>query len=190
MRIIGGKHKRRLFDVPKSFNARPTTDFAKENLFNVLAHYLDWEEVVALDLFAGTGSISAEMLSRGCARIVAVEQRREHATFIRSVIEKLGEGDRAKVLQTDVLRYLRMPGVAEFDFIFADPPYKLDQLADLPELILSSGRLRPGGLLVLEHPGNYSFEEHPLFVEHRSYGSVNFSFFAKGSPQETTRRSI
>jgi len=86
MRIIGGKYKRRRFDVPKSFNARPTTDFGKENLFNVLQHYIDLEDSSALDLFSGTGSIAVELLSRGCQRVLALEQRREHALFIRSVL--------------------------------------------------------------------------------------------------------
>ena len=89
MRIIGGKYKRRRFDVPKSFNARPTTDFAKENLFNVLQHYIDLEDCSALDLFSGTGSIAVELLSRGCRRVLALEQRREHALFIRSVAREL-----------------------------------------------------------------------------------------------------
>ena len=106
MRIIGGKYKRRRFDVPKSFNARPTTDFAKENLFNVLQQYLDLEGLTALDLFSGTGSIALELLSRGCSRVVALEQRREHALFIRSVVRELGEERSLQVLQADVFRYL------------------------------------------------------------------------------------
>lgn len=181
MRIVGGKHRRRRFDVPSSFNARPTTDFAKENLFNVLSHYIDWEGMVALDLFSGTGSISAELLSRGCSRVVSVEQRREHALFIRSVMSKLGEETNSKVLQADVLKYLQAGGaVPEFDFVFADPPYKLEELGQLPDMILSSGKLHPGAMIVLEHPDSYSFESHPCFLEHRSYGSVNFSLFEEG----------
>lgn len=178
MRIIGGKYKRRRFDVPRSFNARPTTDFAKENLFNVLSHRIDWESTTALDLFAGTGSISIELLSRGCLRVVSVEQRREHAMFIRSVVAELGEESAVRVLQTDVFRYLGTGGEgAEFDFVFADPPYKLEKLAMLPDLILGSGRLRDGALLVLEHPSSYNFSDHLYFSDHRAYGSVNFSFF-------------
>ncbi len=178
MRIIGGKYKRRRFDVPRSFNARPTTDFAKENLFNVLSHLIDWEGIVALDLFAGTGSISIELLSRGCERVVAVEQRREHANFIRSVASELGEEATLRVLQTDVFHYLG-PGeeAPEFDFVFADPPYKIDRIAQLPDLIIASGRLRAGAVVVLEHPSSYSFAEHPYFSQHREYGSVNFSIF-------------
>lgn len=179
MRIIGGRYRRRRFDVPKSFNARPTTDFAKENLFNVLQHLIDLDEAYALDLFAGTGSISVELVSRGCIEVVAVEQRREHADFIRSVARELGEQECLRVLQTDVFRYLRREGaVAEFDFIFADPPYKLAEIANLPDMIFASGRLKPNGLVIVEHPKSFDFSEHCYFVQHREYGSVNFSFFA------------
>lgn len=178
MRIVGGIYKRRRFDVPSSFNARPTTDFAKENLFNVLMHYLDLEGESCLDLFAGTGSISAEMISRGAEEVVSIELRREHAQFIKSVITELKEAERWSVLQTDVFRFLTGKILHEpFGFVFADPPYKLKRIAELPELILSSGILRGGGLLVLEHPRDYSFSEHPRLVDHRAYGSVNFSFF-------------
>lgn len=185
MRIIGGKYKRRRFDVPRSFNARPTTDFAKENLFNVLTHHIDLDGAVALDLFAGTGSISAELLSRGCHRVVAVEQRREHANFVRSVVAQLGAQDQARVLQTDVFRFLKADGLSEFDFVFADPPYQLQEIGTLPDLILRSGRLREGALVVVEHPGTYDFSDHAHFLMHREYGSVNFSFFRLGSAESS-----
>lgn len=186
MRIIGGKHKRRRFDVPKSFTARPTTDFAKENLFNVLQYYIDFDEATALDLFSGTGSISVELISRGCSRVIALEQRREHALFIRSVARKLKEEARLQVLQSDVFRYLQASkgSRGQFDFIFADPPYKLKEIATLPQLILSSGLLKEEGILVVEHPGTYDFSELPHFAEHREYGSVNFSIFSLTSSQE------
>lgn len=179
MRIIGGKYKRRRFDVPKSFNARPTTDFAKENLFNVLQHYIDLEGATALDLFSGTGSIAVELLSRGASRVVALEQRREHASFIRSVARELGEEAHLQVLQADVFRFLR-GGKHQpiYDFVFADPPYRLREIAQLPELILSAGLLREGGVLVVEHPQQYDFSALPHFAERRVYGSVNFSLFA------------
>ena len=181
MRIIGGKYKRRRFDVPKSFNARPTTDFAKENLFNVLQHYIDFEGITALDLFSGTGSISIELLSRGASRVVALEQRREHATFIHSVAKELEEENQLQVLQADVFRFLRgAKPLPVYDFIFADPPYKLREIAVLPELILGSGLLKPDGLLVVEHPQQYDFSSLPHFAERRVYGSVNFSLFFLG----------
>lgn len=186
MRIIGGKHKRRRFDVPKSFNARPTTDFAKENLFNVLQYYIDFDEATALDLFSGTGSISVELISRGCRRVIALEQRREHTLFIRSVARELKEEARLQVLQSDVFRYLQASkgNRGQFNFIFADPPYKLKEIATLPQLILSSGLLKEEGVLVVEHPGTYDFSELPHFAEHREYGSVNFSIFSLTSSQE------
>ena len=186
MRIIGGKHKRRRFDVPKSFNARPTTDFAKENLFNVLQYYIDFDEATALDLFSGTGSISVELISRGCSRVIALEQRREHTLFIRSVARELKEEARLQVLQSDVCRYLQASkgSRGQFDFIFADPPYKLKEIATLPQLILSSGLLKEEGVLVVEHPVTYDFSELPHFAEHREYGSVNFSIFSLTSSQE------
>ena len=177
MRIIGGKHKRRRFDVPSSFNARPTTDFAKENLFNVLMQYIDFEDCRCLDLFAGTGGISAEMISRGAQSVLSVEQRREHAQFIQSVIKTLHEEEIWHIQQGDVFRLLKAGGQGLYDFIFADPPYKLSEIADLPELILSSGHLALEGLLVLEHPKQYDFSTHPRLIDHRKYGSVNFSFF-------------
>ena len=179
MRIIGGKYKRRRFDVPKSFNARPTTDFAKENLFNVLQHYIDLEGTTALDLFSGTGSIAVELLSRGVSRVVALELRREHASFIRSVARELGEETHLQVLQADVFRFLRGGKTQPiYDFIFADPPYKLSEIAQLPELIFGANLLREGGLLVVEHPQQYDFSSHPHFIERRVYGSVNFSLFS------------
>ena len=175
MRIITGKYKGRRFDVPHTFKARPTTDFAKENLFNVLGGYIDFDEADALDLFSGTGSITLELLSRGCRSVTAVEMDREHCTFIRSCLNKLG-ADNACLLRTDVFRYLRQCK-QQFDFIFADPPYQLPRLETLPEQVLSRNLLKPGGLFVLEHGQGNDFSDHPLFKDHRSYGSVNFSFF-------------
>jgi len=179
MRIITGKYKGRHFEVPRTFKARPTTDFAKENLFNVLRSYLDFEETRALDLFGGTGSITLELLSRGCPSVVTVELDRKHFAFIASTLRTLG--DRAATpLCTDALRFIARCRQS-FDFIFADPPYALPELGELPRRILSKPLLRDGGLLVLEHGKNHDFHDHPCFVEHRAYGSVNFSFFRKGA---------
>lgn len=176
MRVITGKYKGRHFEVPRSFKARPTTDFAKENLFNVLRGYLDFEEgVMALDLFAGTGSITLELLSRGCSRVVSVEKDAQHYAFIRSVIAKLGD-DAADPIRGDVFRYLEKCG-EQFDFVFADPPYALKELETLPDLVFTKEILKPQGLFVLEHGKTQDFSSHPYFLEHRSYGSVNFSFF-------------
>ncbi len=176
MRVITGKYKGRHFDVPRTFKARPTTDFAKENLFNVLKGYIDFdEEPTALDLFSGTGSITLELLSRGCSRVVSVEADSLHYSFICSFIEKLQDLN-AFPVRADVFRFLSRCH-EQFDFIFADPPYALPQLEQLPDIILSHQLLREDGLFVLEHGKTQDFTQHPRFVDHRAYGSVNFSFF-------------
>lgn len=176
MRVVAGKYKGRHFDVPRTFKARPTTDFAKENLFNVLQHYLDFdEEPSALDLFAGTGSITLELLSRGCGRVVSVEKDPLHYAFIRRFLDQLQDLSAVPV-KGDVFRFLERCN-EKFDFIFADPPYQLTQLGELPDLVMRKDILKKEGLFVLEHGKEHNFEEHPSFVEHRAYGSVNFSFF-------------
>ena len=178
MRVVAGKYKGRHFDVPRSFKARPTTDFAKENLFNVLRSYIDFEEEApqALDLFAGTGSITLELLSRGCAHVTAVELDAQHISFIRQFLRQLQAEDDVTLLRADVLRFLKKaPGT--YDFIFADPPYALKELPTIPGLIFEKGLLKPDGVFVFEHGKDHDFSGDPHFVEHRSYGSVNFSIF-------------
>lgn len=175
MRIITGRYKGRRFDIPRTFKARPTTDFAKENIFNVLQGYIDFDGKTALDLFAGTGSISLELASRGCQQVVSVEADRDHAAFIRQCFAKLG-ADNQLLIRGDVFKFLKTCRQS-FDFIFADPPYALRELPQIPNLILESTLLRPDGLLVFEHGKDHDFSQHSRFVEHRQYGSVNFSIF-------------
>ena len=175
MRIITGIYKGRHFDIPRLFKARPTTDFAKENIFNVLNGYIDLDGAMALDLFAGTGSISLEMLSRGCSQVVSVEADRDHANFIRQCMTKLGT-DANVLIRGDVFRFIKNCK-EPYDFIFADPPYALKELALLPTQILDKQLLAPDGIFVLEHGKDHDFATHPRFIEHRSYGSVNFSIF-------------
>ena len=175
MRIITGIYKGRHFDIPRTFKARPTTDFAKENIFNVVRGYIDFEGTVALDLFAGTGSITLELLSRGCASVISVEADREHADFIRHCTEKLNI-DRNILIRGDVFRFLKTCR-QKFDFIFSDPPYALNKLDDIPALIFNYGLLKEGGVFILEHGKQKDFTNVPRFVEHRAYGSVNFSIF-------------
>ena len=163
MRVISGIYKSRRFDVPHSFKARPTTDFAKENLFNVLSNYIDFEENIrALDLFAGTGSISIELVSRGCDQVISVEKDRDHFIFICKVIQEL-KTDKCLPVRGDVFKYIKS-GREKFDFIFAD-------------LIFENNLLKEDGLFVLEHGKKDNFEGHPHFVERRVYGSVNFTIF-------------
>lgn len=177
MRVISGKYKRRTFEVPRTFKARPTTDFAKENLFNVLTNLVDFDECDSvLDLFAGTGSISLEFVSRGCAKVISVEREPSHHSFIYKVKEQLGEKGWIP-LRADVFRYIEKCH-DKFDLIFADPPYALTRLAELPDLILGKGMLCDDGMLILEHGKDHSFAEHPHFIQERVYGSVHFSFFS------------
>ncbi|WP_027454921.1 RsmD family RNA methyltransferase [Xylanibacter brevis] len=175
MRIITGKYKGRHFEIPRTFKARPTTDFAKENIFNVLIQYVDFDEAVALDLFSGTGSITLELISRGCSQVVSVEMDRDHHRFITDCLKKL-DTDVCIPLRGDVFRFLKSCH-QQFDFIFADPPYALKELASIPDLVFEKDILKPDGIFVLEHGKDNDFSSHPNFVEHRSYGSVNFSLF-------------
>lgn len=173
MRIVTGLYKGRHFDVPRTFKARPTTDFAKENIFNVMMGYIDFEGTAALDLFAGTGSISLELLSRGCSEVVSVEMDRDHARFIGQCIDKIGAQGHT-LIKGDAFRFLKSCK-KQFDFIFADPPYALTNIDTIPDLALPL--LKEGGILVLEHGKQNDFSQHPRFIEHRCYGSVNFSLF-------------
>ncbi len=177
MRIISGKYKGRHFDVPRNFKARPTTDFAKENLFNILTNIIDFEETDALDLFSGTGSISLELLSRGCKQVTSVEIDPLHFAHLKKCTQILGDSC-WHIVRDDVLRYIRRCR-SSYSLIFADPPYALKELKDIPGIILSGNMLSKDGILVFEHGKDYSFETHPNFFRHIAYGSVNFSFFRK-----------
>ena len=176
MRIITGKYKGRHFEIPRTFKARPTTDFAKENIFNVLMGYIDFDGTRALDLFAGTGSITLELLSRGCSQVVSVELDRDHHRFIQQCIAKLQEENNVQCLRADAFRFIK-GNHQQFDFIFADPPYALKELPQIPDLIFAHNLLAPDGIFVFEHGKDNDFSGHPHFVEHRSYGSVNFTLF-------------
>ena len=178
MRIITGRYKGRHFDIPRSFKARPTTDFAKENIFNVLIQYVDFDGATALDLFSGTGSITLELLSRGCQQVVSIELDRDHHRFICDCLKKLEVkgGNAVLPLRGDVFRFVKTCK-QQFDFIFADPPYALKELSTLPDLIFERQLLKDDGIFVLEHGKDHDFSQHPHFVEHRQYGSVNFSLF-------------
>lgn len=175
MRIIRGKYGRRRFDVPNNITARPTTDFARENLFNVLENMLDFEGLTALDLFAGTGAISFELLSRGCASVSAVEKASTQYAFMKKVSSQLG-CDNFFLLKGDALKYIDS-SMAKYDIIFADPPYDLKGFGEIPEKILNSQMLKQGTIFVIEHSRNYDFSHLPHFASHRTYGSVNFSIF-------------
>jgi 16S rRNA (guanine(966)-N(2))-methyltransferase RsmD len=175
VRIISGICKGRRINPPKNLPVRPTTDFAKEGLFNILNNKLDFDEITALDLFAGTGSISLELASRGAHLITSVDLNYKCAEFIRKTAGEL-KFENIRVIKSNVFSYLES-AKGYFDLIFADPPYDLENLEEIPNLVLSKKLLNDGGLFVLEHSRNNNFEEQVSFVEHRKYGNVNFSFF-------------
>ena len=177
MRIISGKYKGRMIHPPKNLRARPTTDFAKENLFNVLNNLIDFEGIDVLDLFAGTGSISYEFASRGAATVTSVEINAVHVGFIKSTARNLGI-DNLFAVRANAFLYIK--GVKkQFDAIFADAPYDIEGSETLPDMVFGHGLLREGGVFILEHSRNLSFGGHEYFLESRSYGSVQFSIFKK-----------
>jgi 16S rRNA (guanine(966)-N(2))-methyltransferase RsmD len=175
MRIISGLYKGRRISAPSNITARPTTDFAKEGLFNLLNNRIDFEDIDVLDLFAGTGGIGVEFVSRGARSVTSVEQNERHCSFIRKVCAEL-KIDTLALVKLDVFKYIATCHI-QYDMIFADPPYELDKIDEIPILIFSHQLLKPDGLFVLEHSAKSNFESHPNFESHRNYGNVNFSFF-------------
>ncbi|MDR2383885.1 MAG: RsmD family RNA methyltransferase [Prevotellaceae bacterium] len=178
MRIISGQFKGRLLPaVPKGFAARPTTDFAKENLFNILENSFDLSAVKVLDLFAGTGGISYEFASRGSMHVDTIEIEPVHFVYIKKTVTTLGF-KQIHVVRNDVFRFLKFCRES-YDIIFADPPYANSQIALIPKLVIENKLLNEGGCLIVEHSSNNNFSETEGFIRQRSYGSVNFSFFGK-----------
>lgn len=186
MKIITGEYGGRRFDPPRNLQARPTTDLAKQALFNILQCRFDIEGCRALDLFSGTGSISFELLSRGAEQVVSVEMGRQQQQFIQHVAEQLHiQRQHHQLVRGDVFRYLSGHGPAvPFDFIFADPPYALERLAELPDIVLQGDWLSADGSFVLEHGKENDFSAHPHFLELRTYGAVHFSFFTKDAREK------
>lgn len=177
MRIVSGRLKGRRFSPPSSFKARPTTDLAKENLFNVLANHYDFEGMRILDLFAGTGSISFEFASRNCENITTVELNYTHYMFIKKCIAELELSNAINLIKADAFRFIKNCQPNSFDLIFADPPFDLKKASELPDLIFSQQILKPQGVFIMEHSNKETFSEHDHFKQVRDYGKVNFSFF-------------
>ena len=177
MRIIGGKLRGKMIMPPQGYKARPTTDFAKEGLFNILNNEYEMDGLKVLDLFGGTGAISYEFASRGAERVYCVEMLPLHANFIKSQAAKFGM-DNLTVVRHNVFEFLEICH-EKFDIIFADPPYALDGLANIPDKVFEHDILHPGAYFILEHPEEFNFSEHPYFVKERKYGNVHFSFFEK-----------
>ena len=157
------------------YKARPTTDFAKEGLFNVLDNEYEFEDLKVLDLFGGTGAIAFEFASRGAAKVYSVEMARENASFIISEAKRLGLGN-VVMVRDNVFDFLPLCR-EKFDIVFADPPYALEGLESIPDKVFEADILYPERYFILEHPGTYSFKDHPRFKKEKVYGKVHFSFF-------------
>ena len=176
MRIISGSLKGRRLNPPANLPVRPTTDMARESLFNILNNYVDYDDCTVMDLFAGTGAVSIEFISRGVREVTAIDINSACIDYIKHESTRLGINN-LHVVRADVFDLLKRAN-RKFDIIFADPPYAVEELATLPELVFSHQLLTEDGIFILEHPREYSFEEHPNFWQHRNYGKVNFTFFA------------
>lgn len=174
MRIIGGTHKGHAIKVPKDLPVRPTTDFAKEGLFNILSNKLDIEQLSILDLFSGTGHISLEFASRGSKQIISVDKHFKCAGFLRATSKELNFNINA--LKSDVFDFLKN-STSKFDLIFADPPYDLKEIPDIHRFVFERQLLNKDGLLIIEHGQRTVLENLEGFIQHRKYGNVNFSFF-------------
>lgn len=175
MRIIGGKFKGRKLNAPYLPDTRPTTDFARESLFNLLQTRIDIEDCKILDLFCGTGAVTLEFLSRGAQEVVAVDLSTKGLLFLRDTSKLLEV--KARTVKADVFKFLNTSGES-FDLVFADPPYELKNLEQIPALVLEKGLLKKNGLLIVEHGKRTDLSAIPGFVERREYGKVNFSFFS------------
>ena len=176
MRIISGTLKGRRLNPPSNLPVRPTTDMAKEGFFNILNNYVDYEDCEVMDLFAGTGSITFEFVSRGAKSVTSVDVNGPCTDFIKREATRLNVQN-LHVVRADVFDLLKR-AYKKFDIIFADPPYAHEGLDKLPDMVFEKELLTDDGILILEHPKEYSFEEHPYFWQHRNYGKVNFTFFA------------
>ncbi|MDR2510942.1 MAG: 16S rRNA (guanine(966)-N(2))-methyltransferase RsmD [Bacteroidales bacterium] len=178
MRIVSGILKGRQFEAPKNLPVRPTTDMAKESLFNILNHRVDLEELVVLDLFAGIGSIALEFLSRNVKSVTAVDKEASCTKFIREIAEKFDVSERLILVKDDVFRFVEKT-MQNFDLIFADPPYSMPNFATVVEGVFENNLLKTNGIFILEHSGEHNFSQNKYFVEERKYGKVHFSFFSK-----------
>lgn len=177
MRIIAGTLRGRRLNPPANLPVRPTTDMARESLFNILNNYVDYEECSVMDLFAGTGAVSIEFVSRGAKDVTSIDINNSCTEYIKSASSQLGI-ENMHVVRADVFDLLKR-AYKKFDIIFADPPYALKELSSLPDVVFNSDVLTEDGIFILEHPREFSFDEHPNFWQHRVYGKVNFTFFAK-----------
>lgn len=184
MRIIGGKLKGRKFHPPAdNWPTRPTTDFAKEGLFNILNNNFDFSELKVLDLFGGTGSHSYEFISRGCEDVTYVDKFPPAVSFVTKMSSELKVESYLKIIRADAFQFMKNC-VQQFDYIFAGPPYALPTIDSIPDLIFQYDLLKPDGWFVLEHDPTHSYKNHPRFLQERNYSKTIFSFFSHAQDEE------
>jgi 16S rRNA (guanine(966)-N(2))-methyltransferase RsmD len=183
MRIVGGKYRNRRLHPPREIAARPTTDFAKEGLFNVLQHSIALDGIRVLDLFAGTGNISLEFLSRGAAEVISVDQDRVLLNFMQRMARELNE-THWRMVKQDVFTFLNSHR-GRYDIVFADPPFHMEGIERIPTLVFNAGLLGTDGTLIMEHQEKLDLSHVPGYQRTRSYGLVQFSFFAPPAPAST-----
>jgi 16S rRNA (guanine(966)-N(2))-methyltransferase RsmD len=177
MRIISGKFRGRKFYPPaKNWPTRPTTDFNKEALYNILQNHIDFEEIKFLDLFGGTGNHCFECISRGCNDATYVDQFWGCVKFVRELSKELDVEASLKIVKREVFRFCRSDQ-NRYDYIFAGPPYSLQTTHEIPDLIFNHHLLAPGGIFILEHNMHFAFDDHPNLDQVRQYGQSYFSFF-------------
>jgi 16S rRNA (guanine966-N2)-methyltransferase len=177
MRIIGGEFKGRRFNPPaNTWPTRPTTDFSKESLYNILNNRVDFEEMVMLDLFGGTGSHCYECISRGCKDATYVDQFAPAIKYVNEIAGILDISKNLTIFKSDVLKWITNNN-KQFTYIFADPPYEWAKVPQLPDLIFGSELLAPDGIFVYEHEKKHKFSAHPRYIEERKYGATVLSFF-------------
>ncbi len=179
MRIIGGILKGLRLNPPKNLPVRPTTDMAKEALFNILLNQIEFENIKVLDLFSGTGNISLEFASRGAELVMSVDRSIQCIHYLKDTARQ-HKLEQIKTFKADVFKYLQLE-TDQYDLIFADPPYDLNQIPEIPKIIFDKNLLKPGGLLIVEHQSLQNLSNHPAFVEQRKYGHSSFSFFRNPS---------
>jgi len=176
MRIIGGSHGGRRFNPPANMPyTRPTTDIAKEGLFNILQNMIDFEDIKSLDIFGGTGSISYELASRGAADLTIIERDKNMAAYIKKTATEFGFSN-IKLIQIEVFKFLKTC-VDQYDFIFAGPPYALVEIDEIPNIIFEKNLVKPEGIFILEHTPRNNYEDHANFIKVKNYGTTLFSFF-------------
>lgn len=174
MRIISGKYKGKNIVAPRGLPARPTTDYAKESLFNILNNQIEFDQLKILELFAGTGNIGYEFMSRGAQSITSVDSDFKSIQFIKKMNKELNLIGR--VIRSDAFRFIKS-NKEKYNLIFADPPYALEGIEDIPNLIFKRGILENKGILIVEHDKAIDFSKEIYFDNVRQYGKVNFSFF-------------